>query len=120
MSADRQPSGNSPLYDGAKARISSSMVGFLDISDPPRRFPCLGSGTLARIGTVCGIVTAAHVSEGLRRPDQVVGLAQFVGARQQAAKLSMEHVRDVTLGNPPWIKDGPDLAFLVLPPDVAA
>ncbi len=114
-----ETSADSVLYLDAKATIALSLVGFLDVfSDPPPEFPCLGSGTLVRVGTARGIVTAAHVNEVLQIHSRV-GLVRFAGTLKQALTLSMEFARVEVFGNSPWTNSGPDIAFLAIPNDVA-
>jgi hypothetical protein len=75
---------NSKFYEQAKALIVQSMVSFLRITNPMPEFPCAGSGTLARIGSVAGCVTAAHVAE-LLDGIQEIGLVRYNGTPQNQA-----------------------------------
>jgi hypothetical protein len=112
--------GNDPVYNAARGRIALSLVGFVNASlkDGSDR-PCAGSGTLARIDDARGVLTAAHVVDGLQKLPSV-GIVRFTGPNRQSANLSMGHVRCVVIGDEPWSQNGPDLAFMILPHDLAS
>ncbi|TFF19857.1 hypothetical protein E3C22_19525 [Jiella endophytica] len=113
-------SGNSPLYDSARKRVALSTAGFLTIgSGLDDVGESLGSGSLARIGSASGVVTAAHVLEALSRHERV-GIVHFARpeGREQRAILTTNHCGDVAFRKLPWQQRGPDLAFVKLPPYV--
>ncbi len=79
---------------------------------------CRGSGTLVKYGANQGILTCAHVAEAVLKQDEI-GLNLFSkGNKFQALKIKRADVYPVVLGNPPWSRAGPDIAFLQLPPDL--
>jgi hypothetical protein len=75
-----------------------------------------GSGTLVTIGSVHGILTAAHVIEALPKKGNV-GIITSVddSLRLEAFKMEMDHAAPVVVGEQRSIELGPDLAFLRLP-----
>lgn len=107
----------SRLFEEGRKRIDQSSVSFFYISNPLRDFPSAGSGTLARISGAWGIVTATHVADELRQCEKI-GLAHRNRGKRQGLKIRMDHVRvGARFGEPPWNQSGPDLTFLILPPD---
>lgn len=106
-------------FDCAEAAqsIRHFAVGFAVLTKNGREedaFPA-GSGTLAKLGPISGIVTAAHVLKAL--PDKgEVGLVRFNSRGQvQKQTIEMSHAEKVIIsaGDGPL---GPDLGFLQLPP----
>ena len=79
-----------------------------------------GSGTLVTINGMRGVLTAAHVVDALREKKEV-GIVTFHASSKSLQKLMlpMDHVQYVQLGQKPWSSNGPDLAFLTLPMNVA-
>jgi hypothetical protein len=80
----------------------------------------MGSGTLVELGQVVEILTAAHVVHMLPESGEVgIGQVRQGSSLPQRLKLEMAHTQSVVL----WQEDqpdGPDLAFLRLPPDTTA
>ncbi len=69
-----------------------------------------------RVGTIHGIVTAAHVVEALGKISRI-GLVHYLPTDKQGMDLMMSHVTNISIGRPPWNERGPDIAFMILPPD---
>jgi len=110
--------GNSSVVDQAIENVSRSAIGFVGFSDAPGAYSA-GSGTLASVGSVRGILSAAHVVSALPESGSV-GLVRFPppGRPQpQRMQIEMAHCRKILIGSEPWSDTGPDLAFLTLPPD---
>lgn len=75
-----------------------------------------GTGTLVRIGSVFGVLTAAHVLDELPKHGQV-GIVRITDRpnRPQKLKIEMGSTDRLLLGEPPFDKSsGPDLGFLRL------
>lgn len=99
------------------ANISRYTVGFVLVDNlDPRPH---GSGVLVQGKSVQGILTCGHVVAGLPQSGPV-GIVQFgvVSDRLQTTIVPAEHTvaAAVTFYHPPGSKDGPDLAFVPLPP----
>src|SRR5262249_6788274 len=81
----------------------------------PGSFKIFGSGTLVRVGTLSGIVTAAHVWDAIKNLDDI-GVFQFPtrpteiqSTKEQIGHLEVEEIND-------GMEDalGPDIAFIKL------
>jgi len=104
------------LSDELRDQIADFSVGFIlvDRSNPLGSRP-LGSGTFVTIGGVKGILTAAHVVRELRRHREV-GVVLFSShLKIQAVTFAPADAIAVNVGNKDD-ENGPDLAFLRLPP----
>lgn len=98
--------------------LSAFAIGFakLTIHDGIEDAIAAGSGTLVKIGSVAGILTAAHVLDYL--PDQgQVGLLLFPGnaRRLQKQTVDMASADKVIIAGQAYGHSGPDLGFLRLP-----
>jgi len=96
-------------------------IGFgrLRVENGVEHITSAGSGTLVTVGSVHGILTAAHViDEALPRKGKV-GIITSVdeSSRLEAFKMEMDHAVPVVVGEQRSIELGPDLAFLRLPPE---
>jgi len=99
--------------------IVNYTIGFANITLENRveDAECAGSGTLVTIGSLHGILTAAHViDEGLPKKGRV-GLVQYLepAAPFQKFEIQMEMTESVMIRAAKFGPDGPDLAFLKLP-----
>lgn len=99
-------------------QIANSVVGFVKLdANASEEFANLcGSGTLARVGSIHGIVTAAHVLEEL--PDnKEIGISLCINTLKLPRKLKvdMNYAEKLCIGTKPFHRSGPDLAFLKLP-----
>src|ERR1700716_1261306 len=103
------------MFDFSKMmtdHVGRFTIGFVG-TDKDHAFS-LGSGTLARHGSVGGVITCAHVIEKLKgeigivcfstRPDEL-----------QTIKIEMSATEKLIVGSPTGTEFGPDLAFLRLP-----
>jgi hypothetical protein len=89
-------------------------VGFVRLG--PERSYSAGSGTLVRIGTARGILTAGHVLAPLEDRGEI-GVLQFprVARKIQNLKIDVQKQRCIFLGrNEDQSSTGPDIAFLRL------
>lgn len=77
-----------------------------------------GSGTLAVLGQVHGILTAAHVLENLPNTGSV-GLVRYLNenGRYQKQTINMDGATKLTIQAAEFGMNGPDLGFLRLPID---
>jgi hypothetical protein len=95
-------------------------IGFgrLRVENGVEHIMSVGSGTLVTVGSVDGILTAAHVIEALPKKGKV-GIITSVdeSSRLEAFKIEMDHAVPVVVGEQRSIELGPDLAFLRLPPE---
>ena len=110
-----------PVLEEVSAYVADFTVGFAIVRtyDGIQDAYPAGSGSLVTVGSVHGILTAAHVLKEL--PDKgEVGLVRFPRVQRFAEKLTidMEHVDKLTIGAAPFGAEGPDLGFLRLWPEV--
>ena len=107
-----------PILEKVSEEIADFTVGFVKLSaykgiedaEPA------GSGSLVRVGSINGILTAAHVIRNL--PDQgEVGLVQFPRVQRFAQKLTIDvgQTESLILADNGAGPKGPDLGFLRLP-----
>ena len=75
---------------------------------------CAGSGTLATIGGVYGVLTAAHVIDGLPKAGEV-GIVLHREMTFQKQVMKMENTERITVRGELFGQDGPDLGFLRIP-----
>jgi hypothetical protein len=102
--------------DTSLAAIGHCTVGFVDRND---RLPqSLGSGTLVEFGRVGGVLTCAHVIDALQSREEFGVVCFPVGKHKlQGLRVTRATTSYVALGNDTESPDGPDIAFLRLPPD---
>jgi hypothetical protein len=100
--------------------ISHFAIGFghLRVENGVENIQSAGSGTLVTVGSIHGILTAAHVIDALPRQGPV-GIITRVdeSLRLQAMKIEMGLAVPVVIRAETFGKLGPDLGFLRLPPD---
>lgn len=99
--------------------IADFTVGFVGLSTEGSNEDAhaAGSGTLIAVGSIKGILTAAHVLDNL--PDTgEVGLLSFprVQARAYRQTIDMSAAEKLLIGSRPFGPMGPDLGFLRLGP----
>ena len=113
----------SPILEKVSADIADFTVGFAILKTyggTQDAYPA-GSGSLVTVGSVHGILTAAHVLKNL--PDQgEVGLVRFPRGRSVAEKptIDMGQAEKLTIAADAFGPEGPDLGFLRLSPKDAA
>jgi len=76
-----------------------------------------GSGTFVNVGSIGGILTAAHVVHGFGS-DKAIGLVRFNYKRREKLAIEFDRRDCVTIGAHPFGSTGPDLAFWRLSPAV--
>ena len=106
-----------PLLEKVRAEIADFTVGFVTIrvQDQAEDASSAGSGTLVTVGSIHGILTAAHVLRGLPNTGKV-GIARFPQASLvQKLTIDMSFTDKLLLGREAS-PEGPDLGFLWLPP----
>jgi Ribosomal protein L7/L12 dimerisation domain len=103
--------------------ISNFTIGFVRVSlrDNVEDAESAGSGSLISVGSIRGILTAAHVLEHL--PDK--GNVGVVLYQEDSAKfgkhiIGMQYAEKLMLGGEASGVSGPDLGFLRLPPNAVA
>jgi hypothetical protein len=82
----------------------------------------IGSGILVSIEGRRGIMTAGHVGEAYEKLPEI-GLVRFVAGNQQRRILPLGNTQTIILASSDSFKDGKevlDLAFTMLPPELAA
>ena len=98
--------------------ISYFTIGFatLSVQGNVEDAVCAGSGTLVTVGSMHGILTAAHVLDNLPTRGQV-GLVTHADdpSRFQKQTITMEHTDSIVMRGKTFDQKGPDLAFLRLP-----
>lgn len=101
-------------------QIANYTIGFakLDEDNVGPNASSVGTGTLACLGKVYGIVTAAHVLDALPKTGPV-GIVRYHTSEMHFEKQTIEMLgaTKVTIGGPTYDAEGPDLGFLRLPPD---
>ena len=111
------------LLDQAKERLFPFGVGFLKLGPGSDAVPALaGSGTLAVVNGIHGIVTADHVLRHLPPTGRVGLLSGYASAPTNRFKIEMDTTQSVVVGRPSgeYGSGGPDLGFLILSPDTVA
>lgn len=103
--------------DAASKAIANFTVGFCKLSEhseEPDAVPA-GSGTLVTLGSISGILTAAHVLKKLPCQGDI-GLAQFPNRPPSGhmQKINMAHAEKVIIAADMRGPTGPDLGFLRL------
>ena len=109
-----------PVLEKVSAGIADFIVGFalIRVHDGLADADPAGSGTLVTVGSVDGILTAAHVLRNL--PDHgEVGIVRFNRTSRFAQKLTidMEQAEKLTIAADVFGSEGPDLGFLRLSPE---
>lgn len=98
--------------------VASFTVGFVKLSvrDGVEHADCAGSGTLVSIGSVRGVLTAAHVLEYLPDKGQV-GIVEFLNETIHYRKrvIDMAGAKKIKIGGEDYAADGRDVGFLRLP-----
>jgi hypothetical protein len=116
--ADRtfaDPDDAARIADAVLNKVKHFTIGFGRAGGEPA---ARGSGVLVKHGEMSGILTCAHVVEGLRelkRPVAIVRLNR--GPMEQFGTLNMEAFNSYAAkGDEPWTAGDHDLAFIHLPP----
>jgi hypothetical protein len=96
--------------------ISNFTIGLakLSVHDRVEDALCAGSGTLASIGHVDGLLTAAHVLNELPKEGDV-GIILYRDRSLQKQVIKMENTDQVVIRGEIFGADGPDLGFLRIP-----
>jgi hypothetical protein len=98
--------------------ITNNTIGFARVftRDNVEDAVCAGSGTLVSIGSVRGILTAAHVVEAWEH-DAEIGIIDALGNPPQFRKhlVRADHAAWIKIGGQASGSNGPDIAFLRLP-----
>jgi hypothetical protein len=77
-----------------------------------------GRGTLVKVGSLHGILTAAHVVDALPKSGSVAIISHADDpSRFQKQLINMEYIVSSVLRSEEYGKTGPDLAFMRLPPE---
>jgi hypothetical protein len=106
------------IADATLNKVKQFTVGFGRAGEEPA---AKGSGVLVRHGELHGILTCAHVSNHLRDLKRPIGLVRLNrGPAEQLGTLNMEEVFSYVVGEEPWTSGEEDLAFIHLPPHLAA
>lgn len=106
----------------AASTVSSFSIGFakLSIHGEQENAEPAGSGALVTVGSIRGILTAAHVLEELP-DDGEVGLIRFTtGPTLQKQTIDMSIAQKLIICATGDSADGPDIGFLRLAPNQAA
>jgi len=98
------------------SKVAQYSLGFVNPGPPPS---VLGSGVLAIIDDMKGILTCAHVATEYANRTEI-GLVGFMRDQIQRLRIPLAETQTFYLGEPPWRESGFDLAFTRLPPDVVA
>jgi hypothetical protein len=106
------------IADATLDKVKQFTIGFGRAGETPA---AKGSGVLVRHGEVHGILTCAHVNNHLHELKRPIGLVRLNrGSAEQFATLNLEEVFSYVVGREPWPAGGEDLAFIHLPPHLAA
>jgi hypothetical protein len=105
-------------HEGISNILKQANVGFLLLGRDEKfeTAQCAGSGVLARLGNVFGILTAAHVLDVLP-PKGEIGIVRVLGRESQVQKkkLVMDMTDRIAIVSYPYARSGPDLGFLMVP-----
>jgi hypothetical protein len=110
-----------PLIPVAGSSIAPFSIAFakLDVVGEQEDATPSGSGALVTVGSIHGILTAAHVLEAL--PDQgEVGLIRFTNATIQKQTIDMSLAEKLAIRGNGSVAEGPDIGFLRLASPQAA
>jgi hypothetical protein len=107
------------LEEAAAWQLANFSIGFCRFTTSGRveDATSAGSGTLARIGPVGGVLTAGHVLRNLPTKGRV-GLVRFRQHRTTALQtftIDMQYVDQLTIWSGEESEAGPDIGFLRLP-----
>jgi hypothetical protein len=105
------------IQDAVEVRIKNHSIGFVKLGnakDGADAWPA-GSGTLVKLASLEGILTAAHVLEQFADGEKI-GLVRFPirSTRLQGQTVKIRTTDMLKIGRPPWRRTGPDIAFLRL------
>jgi len=124
--------------DAEAQRLSAYVVGFvLPVLVPqnpiggeivPPEAHLGGSGTLVEVNGLKGVLTAAHVADGIEHHKTDVGLilTKYRARVPHQVLFKPKYCRHVSIpdlkasGKLQWSMMGPDIAFIVLPPEATA
>jgi hypothetical protein len=105
------------LDELANATVARFTVGFA--RHPPMHSAgnCFGPGILTRYQNVEGILTCAHVVEAAHRQNSIAIIPNSVrDDRKSASSVEFRSMRNHMIKGNGFAEDGPDLAFVQLPP----
>lgn len=110
-----------PILEEISAEIRDFTVGFakLNIHDKIEEADLAGSGSLVTVGSVHGVLTAAHVLTGLPKKGEV-GLIRFPRKPVVVSEklvIEMDHADSVIIRSSPFGPGGPDIGILLLSPE---
>lgn len=115
-----EPINNSEFVEGIRAQIADFTVGLLKISVSENVEDAIpaGSGALVTVGSIHGILTAAHVLVELPEKGRV-GLVRFPMRQPIALRqtIDMDYAEKLVIRADSWTDNGPDLGFLKLSPE---
>jgi hypothetical protein len=100
--------------------VSNFTVGFahLNVKDNVEDAVSGGTGTLVKVGSLYGVLTAAHVVDALPKTGHVALVSHADDPSQfQRQLINVEYVDSAVLRADTFGKSGPDLAFMRLPPE---
>jgi hypothetical protein len=100
--------------------ISNFSIGFasLSVKDNVEDATSAGSGSLVTVGSLYGVLTAAHVVDALPKSGHVGIISYIENSMQfQRQSIAMEHAGCLTIQGKEFGRNGPDLGFLRLPQD---
>jgi len=117
---------SSPIYKRANERLSHFNIGFIKLSvrvANPKEVveygECAGSGTLVCLNGQEGILTAAHVLEELPSQGEIgLLLAGNQPKIPTSLKFNANYCRRYVIPGARSKENGPDIAFMTLPPDI--
>jgi hypothetical protein len=108
------------VVESAMPYVANATIGFMKLDHAgaiTTDAAPIGSGTLARLGEVCGVITAAHVLTAIPNK-QGFGIVRF-SSRYPVQRMHTElsEIDRVAVGIENTSKDGPDIAFVRLSAD---
>src|SRR5262249_26322417 len=100
--------------------ISHYMIGLakLSVHDRVEHAVLVGTATLVYVGSVPGLLTAAHVLDALPSSGDVA-VVLFKSGKLQKQVIPMKYAVPVTIRGNEFNQNGPDLGFLRLPFNIA-
>ncbi|MFG1280597.1 hypothetical protein [Xanthobacter autotrophicus] len=114
------------INEEARQRAAHHVIGFVQLASSSdeilnRKSHTLGSGVLAKIGEIRGIITAHHVADALVAIGEV-GIAPFSTNEAKPLGINITITKTDIIGLRPsgeYDANGPDLAFVVIDPNIA-
>lgn len=102
-----------------QTRAGDFTIGFIGLRDDGPTAVPIGSGTFARLGSISGVLTCAHVIDQLKR-ERLVGVVHFASERRLTGLRFDPGAMEFVKRGPSETAEGPDIGFIRLPEEVTS